>query len=64
MLRPEPQATLRKEEVESIGDLVSKIGNGIWQRLKYRLNLEGMQESIEAKREQYIGKREEETEKP
>lgn len=45
-----------EEKVESFGDLVSKLGEGLWQRLKYRLNLEDVKESLEAKKEKFAGK--------
>ena len=51
-----------EEKIESFGNLVEKIGEGIWTRLKYRLNLEGVQESLEAKKEKYTGGRDEEEE--
>ena len=53
-------APAEEEKVESFGDLVGKIGEGIWKRLKYRLNLEGVQESLEAKKEKFTGGKDEE----
>ncbi len=49
------QPPVEEEKIESFEDLVGKIGEGIWTRLKYRLNLEGVQESLEAKKEKYTG---------
>ena len=56
------QPDTEEEKIESFGDLVGKIGEGIWTRLKYRLNLEGVQESLEAKKEKYTGGRDDEKE--
>ena len=56
------QPPVEEEKIESFGDLVEKIGEGIWTRLKYRLNLEGVQESLEAKKEKYTGGRDGEEE--
>ncbi|WP_258100042.1 hypothetical protein [Marinoscillum pacificum] len=54
------QPAVEKEDSESFGDLVGKIGEGIWQRLKYRLNLEEVKEGLEAKKEKFSGKPEDE----
>ncbi len=53
-----------REDSESMGRLIGKIGEGIWQRLKYRLNLEEVQEGLEAKKQKYSGKTGEEDQSP
>ena len=52
-----PVAAEKKEEKaeEGLGDLALRLGEGIWKRLKYRLNLDGIKEGLEAKKEKYAG---------
>ncbi|MBR10524.1 MAG: hypothetical protein CMP48_22925 [Rickettsiales bacterium] len=57
--QPIPVQNEEEDKVESFGDLVGKIGEGIWQRLKYRLNLEEVKEDLQAKKEKFSGKPEE-----
>lgn len=54
--KPAPQVNNDSPEEDnsnSFEEVVTKIGSGIVQRLKYRFNLEGIQEAIENKKEKY-----------
>ncbi|MEP1096798.1 MAG: hypothetical protein ABJG78_16900 [Cyclobacteriaceae bacterium] len=55
----EPPAEEVKKEDLNFGDRALSIGQGILNRLKARLNLEEASESLKAKKEKYLGKKEE-----
>lgn len=64
--RPIPAETLpvvEKKEDLTLSDRALSIGKGILNRLKARLNLEEVSESLKAKKEKYLGKKEDETKK-
>ena len=65
MTRPAEQSGEVAESSEdlSFGDRAMSIGVGILNRLKARLNLEEVSETLKEKKEQYLGKKEEEKEK-
>jgi hypothetical protein len=55
--RPPAKAEPKKEEL-TFGDRAISIGSGILNRLKARLNLEEASESLKAKKEKFLGRRE------
>jgi hypothetical protein len=58
--RKEHQRKLEKsspdaEEKESFGDFVQKVGLGLWGQVKERLNLNGLVENLEEKKDKFMG---------
>lgn len=66
LIKKEPLAekSLENTEEVSFSDRAVSIGMGILNRLKARFNLEEAAESIKEKKNQYLGKNEEETKEP